>query len=333
MRYSDQPSRGRRKAEPAVPRSTTTSSSAAMLTERPRDAARRARQRVQQEQDAVRAPAKLVPAVVPPFPLDLAGTASATGTVPAQLERRKVELRHSQGRRSDMRRAKRQSAPRAASQTYLAQRGSIAVAAAGLALAVIVPTTAASSDPATESAASESLSFVPVSADGSASVDFDGAAGASKNDPDTKLKDALKVSASKVSPVQSKGTLRAPLDQLQTTSPFGYRVNPITGAMGELHTGQDFAAGCGTPVYAAAGGTVSFAAWHAGGGGNRVEIDHGNGLSTSYNHNSVVKVRQGQKVKRGDLVALSGTTGASTGCHVHFEVMVDKQTVDPMNWL
>ncbi len=224
---------------------------------------------------------------------------------------------------------------RGVSRAHLAQRGSIAMAATGLALAVIVPsTTAALSDPvALVGNNNDALSAAPVSADSGASVTFDGAAGASNNDPDNKLKDVLKVSANKVAPLQSKGTLGAPLEKLQTTSPFGYRVNPLTGAAGELHTGQDFAAQCGTPVFASAGGTVSFASWDVGGGGNRVVIDHGNGLSTTYNHNTSLNVAQGQKVNRGDLVSMSGTTGNSTGCHVHFEVMVDNKTVDPMNWL
>ena len=82
-------------------------------------------------------------------------------------------------------------------------------------------------------------------------------------------------------------------------------------------------------MLAAASGKVTFAGWHAYGGGNRVVIDHGNGLETTYNHLSSSSVQVGQKVNRGDAVALSGTTGASTGCHLHFEVMVNGEVVDP----
>nr|WP_246279701.1 M23 family metallopeptidase [Psychromicrobium silvestre] len=147
------------------------------------------------------------------------------------------------------------------------------------------------------------------------------------------MHETLSVSAAEVTPAAAKGSLSAPLRTLVPSSPFGYRVNPLTGALGELHTGQDFAIACGTEVFAAAGGTVTFAGWHNGGGGNRVVIDHGNGLSTSYNHNSSLTVKVGQKVNRGDQVALSGSTGASTGCHLHFEVMVNDKTVDPLGWL
>jgi murein DD-endopeptidase MepM/ murein hydrolase activator NlpD len=135
------------------------------------------------------------------------------------------------------------------------------------------------------------------------------------------------------SPVTPSKTLSAPLKNLVPTSPFGLRVSPITGGSGDFHRGQDYAAPCGTEVFAAAGGTVVFSAWHQYGGGNRVEIDHGNGLITTYNHLSASKVTVGQKVNRGDVIALSGTTGASTGCHLHFEVEVNKNVVDPLAWL
>ncbi|WP_428985707.1 M23 family metallopeptidase [Sinomonas terricola] len=116
------------------------------------------------------------------------------------------------------------------------------------------------------------------------------------------------------------------------SSPFGYRVSPIGGAR-EFHRGQDFVAQCGSTVRASSAGTVTFAGWHPFGGGTRVVIDHGNGLETTYNHLSSFSVSVGQKVGRGDAVALSGTTGASTGCHLHFEVMVNGEVVDPVGWL
>ena len=73
--------------------------------------------------------------------------------------------------------------------------------------------------------------------------------------------------------------------------------------------------------------------FHQYGGGNRVVIDHGNGLETTYNHLSSFSVKEGQTVSRGEAIALSGTTGASTGCHLHFEVQVNGEVVDPTGWL
>lgn len=125
----------------------------------------------------------------------------------------------------------------------------------------------------------------------------------------------------------------APLDELNMTSPFGYRSNPLTGEAGELHTGQDFGAGCATPVKAAAGGTVSFSSWHSGGGGNRIVLEHGYGIQTTYNHLADINVQSGQKVARGDTIGRVGSTGASTGCHLHFEVTLHGKTVDPVRWL
>jgi murein DD-endopeptidase MepM/ murein hydrolase activator NlpD len=136
-----------------------------------------------------------------------------------------------------------------------------------------------------------------------------------------------------VTPTEPTELLSHPLKTLIPTSPFGVRVSPITGAVDEFHRGQDYSAACGTDVFATAGGTVIYTQWHPYGGGNRVEIDHGNGLITTYNHLSASKVKVGQKVERGELIALSGTTGASTGCHLHFEVEVNHKVVNPLPWL
>jgi murein DD-endopeptidase MepM/ murein hydrolase activator NlpD len=134
-------------------------------------------------------------------------------------------------------------------------------------------------------------------------------------------------------PVKPTKLLSEPLKVLNSSSAFGLRVSPITGAVGEFHRGQDYSAACGTEVFAAAGGTVTYSEWHPWGGGNRVEVDHGNGLVTTYNHLSASKVKVGQKVERGELIALVGTTGSSTGCHLHFEVEVNDNVVDPLPWL
>lgn len=118
------------------------------------------------------------------------------------------------------------------------------------------------------------------------------------------------------------------------SSGFGWRIHPIFHYR-RLHTGTDFAVACGTPVHAAKAGRVILAGW-AGGYGNRVVIDHGLvngvGLATTYNHLSHI-VRSGGHVKKGQLIAYSGTTGSSTGCHLHFEVLVNGGFVNPMRWL
>ena len=123
------------------------------------------------------------------------------------------------------------------------------------------------------------------------------------------------------------------------TSGFGWRATPpgtvdFYGSGGYMHTGIDFGASCGTPVYAPAAGTIVSAGWSNDGGGNNVKISHGvvqgNSLTTIYYHNSSVVVSLGQQVSQGQLIAYSGTTGNSTGCHSHFETWLNGQAVDPM---
>ena len=119
------------------------------------------------------------------------------------------------------------------------------------------------------------------------------------------------------------------------SSPFGMRVHPITGIR-RMHTGTDFRGGMGTPIYAAAGGEV-VRAGRAGGYGNQTVIDHGlvNGvhLATSYSHQSRLAVRRGETVRAGELIGYIGSTGFSTGPHLHFEVYVEGRVVNPMRWL
>ncbi|MBP2388761.1 M23 family metallopeptidase [Paeniglutamicibacter kerguelensis] len=122
-----------------------------------------------------------------------------------------------------------------------------------------------------------------------------------------------------------------PVISRHITSPYGWRHNP-TGAGTQVHIGQDYAISCGSPVYATADGTVVQSAW-AGHSGMRVTIDHGNSVRTGYSHNSRLIAQVGDQVKQGQLIALSGTTGNSTGCHVHFEVIINGQWNDPRNFL
>lgn len=112
------------------------------------------------------------------------------------------------------------------------------------------------------------------------------------------------------------------------TSPFGSRPNKPVDGVSDYHNGTDIAAGCGLPVYAATGGIV-IEAGYQGTYGNWVLIDHGNGVQTGYAHNSSILVSEGEQISAGANIALVGSTGASTGCHLHFETRIDGTQVDP----
>lgn len=139
------------------------------------------------------------------------------------------------------------------------------------------------------------------------------------------------LSAGRVRP--PAGYLMAPLEVLVPTSPFGLRTSPISGLAGDFHLGQDYAAACGTAVYAADSGVVRAAGWHPWGGGNRVEVDHGNGLVTTYNHLESSTVHAGDVVQAGQAIARVGSTGWSTGCHLHFETILNGRHVSPLSWI
>jgi len=113
---------------------------------------------------------------------------------------------------------------------------------------------------------------------------------------------------------------------------FGGRRNPFGGPGYEFHTGQDIEAPIGTPVIAGARGQVSFVGW-LNGYGQLVVIDHGGGLSTRYGHLSHIDVELGQLVSRGQLVGKVGSTGRSTGPHLHYEVRINDQPVNPLQYL
>ena len=115
------------------------------------------------------------------------------------------------------------------------------------------------------------------------------------------------------------------------SSGFGYRSDPFTG-QGAFHAGLDFRGPIGAPIYAAAKGVISFAGQRSG-YGNCIEIDHGNGLVTRYAHMSAFRARMGQNVNPGDVIGAIGSTGRSTGPHLHFEVRIHDQPVDPRPFL
>ncbi|MEH3106007.1 MAG: M23 family metallopeptidase [Sphingomonas fennica] len=122
-----------------------------------------------------------------------------------------------------------------------------------------------------------------------------------------------------------------PVENVSFTSDFGVRSDPFrhTAAM---HAGIDLAGPIGTPIYATADGVVARAEW-AGGYGNLVEIDHGKGIHTRFGHLSKLLVKPNSRVHRGDLIALMGSTGRSTGSHLHYEVRIDGRAVNPLPYL
>ena len=138
-------------------------------------------------------------------------------------------------------------------------------------------------------------------------------------------------SIDKVVAVGTKNPILAGIAFLSTpsrggiTSYYGYR-------WGRLHKGIDIGARTGTPIYAAADGTIESASWDRG-YGNLVKISHGSGIETLYGHTSKMVVKAGQKVKKGQLIAYVGSTGHSTGPHLHFEVRLNGNSVNPLKYL
>ncbi len=124
---------------------------------------------------------------------------------------------------------------------------------------------------------------------------------------------------------------RKPVDDVRFTSDFGVRNDPFNGRH-RMHQGVDIPGAIGTPIYATADGIVSRAEW-AGGYGNLVEVNHGNGLQTRYGHLSKLIAEPNQRVVRGQLIGLMGSTGRSTGSHLHYEVRISGAAVNPVPYL
>ncbi|MFL6722397.1 MAG: M23 family metallopeptidase [Sphingomonas sp.] len=133
------------------------------------------------------------------------------------------------------------------------------------------------------------------------------------------------------------GIIAVPSDKpvragVEFTSGFGERVDPFGHGIG-FHPGIDLAGTYGTPIYATADGTVIRAGWNNGGYGNLVEIDHGRGISTRYGHMSAISVHEGDHITRGQQIGRMGSTGHSTGNHLHYEVRIDGRAVNPMPFM
>ncbi len=123
-----------------------------------------------------------------------------------------------------------------------------------------------------------------------------------------------------------------PVENANFTSGYGTRADPFRGSRA-MHGGIDLAGPIGTPIYATADGIVGRSEWNNGGYGNLVEIDHGRGIQTRYGHLSQRIAQPGQRVRRGDLIGLMGSTGRSTGSHLHYEVRIDGRAVNPIPFI
>lgn len=131
--------------------------------------------------------------------------------------------------------------------------------------------------------------------------------------------------------ISAKGMIWPAPGYARVSSPFGYRIHPIFGTR-KMHTGVDISAPMGASIVAATDGVVQ-SAGGLGGYGNAVIIDHGGGIATLYAHNSKLLVSAGQSVQRGQVIAKAGSTGYSTGPHLHFEVRKDGTYINPLPWI
>ena len=127
---------------------------------------------------------------------------------------------------------------------------------------------------------------------------------------------------------ERRGVLSAPVNG-RISSGYGMRRHPILGYT-RMHAGVDFAAPYGSPIYAVSDGFVSYAGRH-GGHGNYVRIEHGHGIGTGYGHMSRIAASPGQRVRRGQVIGYVGSSGLSTGPHLHYELYRNVQTVNPMS--
>ena len=125
---------------------------------------------------------------------------------------------------------------------------------------------------------------------------------------------------------------KVPISYTAFTSPFGWRIHPISGTS-KFHYGVDLAAPTGRPIYATRSGTVDTAAYQAGGAGNYVQINHGDGYRSIYMHMTHYIVYPGQYVSQGQVIGYCGSTGGSTGPHLHFGISYNGSYVNPANYI
>jgi len=138
--------------------------------------------------------------------------------------------------------------------------------------------------------------------------------------------------AEKLSATLATVPVREPVaGDIDFSSPYGVRVDPFL-RVPAMHTGIDFRGTYGEAIHATAAGTVTSAGW-SGGYGQMVEVDHGNGLATRYGHLSQIDVHVGQTIRIGQVVGRLGSTGRSTGPHLHYETRVDGEAVNPEKFL
>jgi murein DD-endopeptidase MepM/ murein hydrolase activator NlpD len=123
-----------------------------------------------------------------------------------------------------------------------------------------------------------------------------------------------------------------PVKSARFESAYGERSDPFTGGRAR-HMGIDLSGPVGTPIYATADGVVSDAGWNSGGYGNLIKLDHGRGVETRYAHLSSIVVRAGQTIKRGQMIGKMGSTGRSTGSHLHYEVRISGKAVNPIPFM
>lgn len=134
----------------------------------------------------------------------------------------------------------------------------------------------------------------------------------------------------------AEGAIAVPSDKpvktAEFTSGYGTRTDPFRGGAAR-HAGIDLAAPIGTPIYATADGTVSDAGYNSGGYGNLIKVNHGRGIETRYGHLSAILVSAGQHITRGQIIGRMGSTGRSTGSHLHYEVRIDGRAVNPIPFM
>jgi len=221
--------------------------------------------------------------------------------------------------------------PRPVSMRRRVEAGSamamIALFAIGTSLPALAVTTEPKQTTATSEAPTDDLQSITAGGKASVLIERDGYTITQAPEPASYTEVASNGEWASLSPGQlsDQGWALPVLGRI--SSPFGSRPNKPVDGVGDFHNGTDIAAPCGQPVFAATGGKVVTSDYQ-GSYGNWILIDHGNGNETGYAHNSQLLVDSGQLVVAGEIIAIVGSTGASSGCHVHYETRVDGERID-----